>query len=159
MQILTKRSAERILARNTMGRLGCYSPKDDRTYVVPISYRLRGETAYFGCLPGQKLDYLRAHPTGVCLEVDQVTNEQDWVSVIAIGHVQELSGYEYLVEQPAAIGRAGRGPLRWTFLDDSDPRGHRLALWGLRIEEITGRRDVWWAAPEPLPFEQPLSQS
>jgi nitroimidazol reductase NimA-like FMN-containing flavoprotein (pyridoxamine 5'-phosphate oxidase superfamily) len=150
VQTLSKMSAEHFLVRNTIGRLGCYSPEEKRVYVVPISYRFRGQTAYFGCLPGRKLDYLRAHPAGVCLEVDQVNDEQDWVSVVATGQFQELSGYEYVIEQPAAVARAGHGPLRWTFLTDGNVRGHELILCGLRIQEITGRRDSWWAAPELL---------
>jgi nitroimidazol reductase NimA-like FMN-containing flavoprotein (pyridoxamine 5'-phosphate oxidase superfamily) len=155
VQILDRSSAESILARSRYGRLGCLSPGKDTVYVVPISYRLRGQTAYFGSLPGQKLDYIRANPNGVCLEVDQITDEQDWVSVVATGRVEELSGFEYLAEQPAAVGRAARGPLRWTFRDEGQVSGHRLVLCGLRIEDISGRRDCWWSVPESLPAELP----
>jgi nitroimidazol reductase NimA-like FMN-containing flavoprotein (pyridoxamine 5'-phosphate oxidase superfamily) len=149
MNTLSKTSAERFLAHNSVGRLGCYSPQDDQMYVVPISYRVRGQTVYFGCLLGRKLDCLRAHPAGVCLEVDQVTNEHDWISVVVTGRFEELSGFEYLVEQPAAIARAGSGPLRAAYLDDT-ARGHGLVLCALRIEYITGRRDVSWTMPDQL---------
>ncbi len=148
MQVLDRSDAERILGRNTIGRLGCYVPTEDRVYVVPISYRLAGQTAYFGCLPGKKVDCLVAHPSGVCLEVDQISDEQDWVSVIATGICEQLKGFDYYAEERRAIGRASRGPLRWTFLDDNSPSGHKLVLFALRIEEITGRRDSWWAIPE-----------
>lgn len=148
MQTLNRADAKRILAHHTIGRLGCFSPEEDKVYIVPISYRVRGQTVYFSCLPGQKVDFLRAHPKGVCLEVDHIRDEQDWVSVVAMGYVQELSGFEYLIEERPAVGRANSGPLRWNYLDDTEPRGHRLLLFGLRVEQITGRRDCWWAVPE-----------
>jgi hypothetical protein len=89
----------------------------------------------------------------VCLEVDHVSDDQDWVSVIATGHVDELTGYEYFIEQTAAFARVGQGPLRWSLLDDSSPRGHNLLLFGLRIEEVTGRRDCWWSIPDQAPYD------
>ncbi|HVA23923.1 MAG TPA: pyridoxamine 5'-phosphate oxidase family protein, partial [Chloroflexota bacterium] len=115
MKLLDHAAAVEVLAREDRGRgygrLGCFSPSRDEVYVVPVSYRFQDSTAYFACLPGQTLDYLRAHPAGVCLEVDDIDDESDWVSVIATGRVEELSGMEYEAERQLAVSRAADGPL------------------------------------------------
>jgi len=147
MKVLDHAAAVEVLAREDhgrgYGRLGCFSPSKDEVYVVPVSYRFEGDSAYFACLPGQTIEYLRAHPTGVCLEVDDIDDESDWVSVIATGHFEELFGREYQAERQLASSRALDGPLRDRFKERPSQARSDLILCALRIERISGRRDQW----------------
>src|SRR5579859_1201666 len=94
MQELTWQDAERILARNHRGRLACYSPSHDQTYVVPMSYRFHDGSIYLAMMPGQKLDFLHEHPQGISFEVDEITNDETWMSVVATGMFVDLKGAE-----------------------------------------------------------------
>jgi uncharacterized protein len=85
MEQLTHQDGERILERNHLGRLACYSPSQDTSYIVPVTYAYHGGSIYLAMLPGQKLNFLREHPQGVSFEVDEITNDETWLSVIATG--------------------------------------------------------------------------
>ncbi|HEY8695489.1 MAG TPA: pyridoxamine 5'-phosphate oxidase family protein [Chloroflexota bacterium] len=150
MQELTRQDAERILERNHHGRLACYSPSHDTSYVVPISYSYHDGSIYLALLAGQKLDFLREHPRGVCFEVDEITNDETWLSVIATGVFAEIGGPERTQEELAAIQRLLHGPLRATFYERQAGDGLTLKLDGsklqvgaIRVTTLTARQDRW----------------
>ena len=157
MDILSRRTSEEILRRNEIGRLGCYSPQAGQTYVVPISYRYAGGSVYFACLPGQKLEYVKEHPTGVCLEVEEVDDHQEWLTVIATGTVSEASGWEQVEQGLASVRRVARGPLRTQF-SAALPAGSmdELVLFVLRPRSVSGRKDRWVLAGQPAPTSVPI---
>ena len=137
-------AATEVLACHQMGRLGCYSSLDDRTYVVPVSYAYHDGALYFVSLTGRKIDYLREHPRGVCLEVDEVDDARNWNSVIVTGHYEELRGEERRSEETSGLFRAAAGPLRFALADGDIYREPEAAvIWRLKVEEITGRRERW----------------
>lgn len=151
MEILTRELSEAIVGRNDIGRLGCFSPDDDETYVVPISYRYHDGCVYFACLPGQKLRYLKEHPTGICLEVEEVDGA-DWATVIVTGTVAAPSGWEQIQEGFPTIRRVTRGPLRSHFSRSGSPEATEdLVLCVLRPTKIAGRKDRWVPAIFPMP--------
>jgi len=153
MEILSRDVSEAILRRNDVGRLGCFSPGADESYVVPISYRYRDGCVYFACLPGQKLRYLKEHPTGVCLEVEEVDNADQWSTVVVTGTVGEPSGWEHVQEDFPTMRRVTRGPLRSHFSAYTSPGSmDDLVLCVLRPTKVAGRKDRWIpiAAPAPL---------
>ena len=160
MRELTWQDAEHILARNHYGRLACYSPSRETSYIAPMSYAYHDGSIYLGTLRGQKLEFLREHPQGVCFEVDEVTNDQTWLSVIATGTFVEIEGPERDEEAPAAIGRALHGPLRTSLYSDSvltdwERAELRLQLGALRITSLTGREDSWsWKVDFPKTLER-----
>jgi nitroimidazol reductase NimA-like FMN-containing flavoprotein (pyridoxamine 5'-phosphate oxidase superfamily) len=151
MKQLSWNDAERILARNHYGRLACYSPSRDACYVVPMSYSYRDGSIYMGMAPGQKLEFLREHPQGVCFEVDEVTNESTWISVIATGVFVELQGRARTAEEADAIERALHGPLRELFYKSGKELGAAgLHVGALRVTQLTARKDSWtWEVDFP----------
>ena len=160
MRELSREDAEHILARNHHGRLACYSPSHDASYVVPMSYAYHDGSLYLGMLPGQKLDFLREHPEGVCFEVDEITTDETWLSVVATGSFVELEGAEREQEAPATIQRALRGPLRTALYTDNvetdwQRAEQQLELAALRITSLSAREDRWsWEVDLPKDLER-----
>jgi nitroimidazol reductase NimA-like FMN-containing flavoprotein (pyridoxamine 5'-phosphate oxidase superfamily) len=133
-----------VLARNRVARLGCFSRSDDRIYVIPISYTYRNGALYGISIEGQKVRYLREHPQGVCIEVDEVDDASNWVSVVATGTFQELKGEERRSEEAQALYGAANGPLRFALADDDIYREPETAvLWKIVISDLTGRSEKW----------------
>ncbi|MHB8617985.1 MAG: pyridoxamine 5'-phosphate oxidase family protein [Chloroflexota bacterium] len=150
---LMRDGCEALLARNSVGRLGCYSPDDRQVYVVPLSYDYHDGAIFFSSIKGEKVEYLRAHPEGVCFEVDEVDDALNWSSVILRGDFEELRGNDCLAEKDAALERAERGPLRWIFDGDVPERARDSMLIGaIRVRDMTGRRERWASRrPASLP--------
>ena len=77
-----------LLARASLGRLGC--SLDNQPYVVPIRFAYEPDYVYALSTLGQKIEWMRANPE-VCLEVDEIENQSQWMSVIATGLYQECA--------------------------------------------------------------------
>jgi nitroimidazol reductase NimA-like FMN-containing flavoprotein (pyridoxamine 5'-phosphate oxidase superfamily) len=88
-----------VLARASVGRLGC--SLDNQPYVVPIYLACDSDFIYVFSTPGKKIDWMRANPK-VCVEVDEVTDQSSWVSVVANGMYQELPDPQYASERAHA---------------------------------------------------------
>jgi nitroimidazol reductase NimA-like FMN-containing flavoprotein (pyridoxamine 5'-phosphate oxidase superfamily) len=76
-----------ILTRAMVGRLGC--ALSDQPYIVPVGIASEGDYIYVFSTLGQKIEWMRANPK-VCMQVDEVKGQSDWVSVIANGEYEEL---------------------------------------------------------------------
>lgn len=78
-----------MLAGARLARLGC--AHENQPYVVPVclAYDDASECLYGFTTPGQKIEWMRANPL-VCVEVDEFTADDQWVSVIAFGRYEEL---------------------------------------------------------------------
>ena len=85
---LSQAEARALLTAGRVGRLGCVY--DSGPYVVPINYVLDGESIFSHCLPGRKLEALRANPRA-CLQVDEVIDAYHWRSAIAFGDFEEVT--------------------------------------------------------------------
>ena len=79
-----------ILTRASIGRLGC--SLNDQPYVVPVYFVYESDYIYVFSTVGQKIEWMRKNPK-VCMQVDEISNESQWVSVIANGTFQELPGH------------------------------------------------------------------
>jgi nitroimidazol reductase NimA-like FMN-containing flavoprotein (pyridoxamine 5'-phosphate oxidase superfamily) len=89
---MTLEECYRALKNNHLGRLGC--AHEDQPYVVPIFFaydgaHLYGSNIYVLSTIGLKIEWMRANPL-VCLEIDDVKAPSDWLSVVVLGHYQEL---------------------------------------------------------------------
>ena len=148
-QQLSQSECENILTRNSYGRLASYSPSRGETYAIPISYNYENGSLYFGSLEGQKLAFMREHPHGICLLVDEVDNERSWSSVLAVGDFDEVTGSEGLGQEYAAIRRASGSALQYLFERYSETAIREvLRIFALRIQRLTGRRESWdWQGP------------
>lgn len=91
MQIreMSKAECRRMLVRTKLARVACSC--GDQPYVVPVfvAYDEASGCLYGFTTPGQKVEWMRANPL-VCVEVDEVTDDDQWVSVIGTGHYEEL---------------------------------------------------------------------
>jgi len=93
---------------------------------------------------GQKNEWMRANPK-VCLEVDEIANQSQWVSVIAIGRYQELPEPQFTAEREHARTLLGKRKLWW-----QNPLGERQLRLGdhaiaplffrIHVDSITGLR-------------------
>ncbi len=88
-----------ILARATLGRLGC--SRNDQPYVIPVAIAYEPDYIYIFSTFGKKIEWMRENPK-VCVQVDEVTNRSDWVSVIANGEYEELVEPRYSDERDHA---------------------------------------------------------
>ncbi len=85
---LDKNEAQKLLKEQKFGHLGCVLESGE-PYVVPVNYLFKDDEIYIHCLPGQKLDALRANGK-VCLQVEKIGKSCRWKSAIAFGEFQEV---------------------------------------------------------------------
>ena len=79
----------------SVGRLGC--ALDSQPYVVPINFSFDGTYIYGFTTLGQKIEWMRANPL-MCLEVDEVVGQNQWMSIIVFGRYEELPDHAFLRE-------------------------------------------------------------
>ena len=84
---MTEKECRDLLARNSIGRLGC--AQDNQPYVVPIYLAYDIDYFYVLSTLGQKIEWMRANPN-VCVQMDEITGESQWSSVIVNGSYEEL---------------------------------------------------------------------
>ena len=140
---MSREECLRVLVGARLARLGC--AHENQPYVVPV-YLAYDESS--GCLysfttPGQKIEWMRANPL-VCVEVDEVTGYDQWVSVIAFGRYEELpespgsdSARLPALELPRHVGEAMS-----TWFTDSRPcqcDDERERAW-----KILKTHPLWW---------------
>lgn len=96
---LNETECREILSRSYMARLGC--SLGDQPYVVPVGIAYEADYIYVFATPGKKIQWMRANPK-VCVQVDEITSQSDWVSVIANGEYQELPEPQFTDERNRA---------------------------------------------------------
>jgi hypothetical protein len=85
---------------------------DDQPYVVPIRLAYEPDYIYVFSTYGQKIEWMQANPK-VCIEIDEITKESHWVSVIANGRYQELPEPEFAEERARARELLGKQYQWW----------------------------------------------
>lgn len=88
-----------VLARAAIGRLGC--ALDNQPYVVPIYLAYEPGFIYVFSTYGKKIEWMRANPK-VCVEVDEVRSQTQWMSVVANGRYEELPEPQFEKERQHA---------------------------------------------------------
>jgi len=132
-----------FLAGHRFAHLAC--ALDDQPYVVPIFVAIEGEWLYGFSTVGRKIDWLRQNPR-VCIECDEVTDEQNWTSVIVFGRFQELTDTGPFAEaREVAHAALGRHPSWWVpayvrMALDRESRPLDPVYFRVFIDTITGRR-------------------
>jgi len=101
MQIdeLNETECREILSRVSMARLGC--SLNDQPYVVPVGIAYEADYIYVFSTMGQKIKWMRSNPK-VCVQIDEIRSQSDWVSVIANGEFQELPEPQFEYERTHA---------------------------------------------------------
>lgn len=132
---LTLDEAHALLADNTVGRLAF--TLHDRVDIAPISYVTDHAWIFGRTNKGAKLTTLLHHPW-CAFEVDEVRGAFDWSSVVVKGTFHLLDPE---IGSPDTYQRAEellRNLVPGTFSAD-DPAPHRDIVFGIFIQEITGR--------------------
>jgi nitroimidazol reductase NimA-like FMN-containing flavoprotein (pyridoxamine 5'-phosphate oxidase superfamily) len=84
---MTEKECREVLERAPIGRLGC--ALSDQPYIVPVHFAYEPDYIYVFSTHGQKVEWMRQNPK-VCMQVDEIADPSNWVSVIANGLYQEL---------------------------------------------------------------------
>jgi nitroimidazol reductase NimA-like FMN-containing flavoprotein (pyridoxamine 5'-phosphate oxidase superfamily) len=87
IQEMTEAECATILARTRLGRLAC--AHQNQPYIVPIYFAYEQPYLYAFTTPGQKIEWMRYNPL-VCVEVDEVEDNEHWTSVVISGRYEEL---------------------------------------------------------------------
>jgi nitroimidazol reductase NimA-like FMN-containing flavoprotein (pyridoxamine 5'-phosphate oxidase superfamily) len=139
IHVMTTEECLRFLGRSRLARLAC--ARENQPYVVPVylAYHSSGGGAclYGFTTPGQKVEWMRANPL-VCVEMDEVTSDVEWTSVIAFGRYDEISG--------AAGGDSRRRPARVKSSDESRAAPETTARESERrlAHEVFQAHAMWW---------------
>jgi hypothetical protein len=150
---MSKNECRRVLAGARLARLAC--AHENQPYVVPVylAYDDVSRCLYGYTTPGLKVEWMRTNPL-VCVEVDEVTSHDQWVSVIAFGRYEELPGKtggevdslqapvrprQAREAQPtlSADGRQRRSDV--LVLEDEECRDNREQAW-----EVLKNSPSWW---------------
>ena len=135
MRELSRDEIEEFLRTQRIARLGCHA--DGVTYVVPLIYAYDEEAVVAVTTEGRKTAMLRENPH-VCVEVDEydADGKGSWMSVIAYGRCEELSGDA--IEPALTLMRerfartAGRAA-------EPRPLGPGVVVLRIRLDEFSGR--------------------
>ncbi len=84
---LSESEVVEILGRVGYGHLACC--RDNRPYVVPVHYAYDAGAVYIYTTEGKKFEIIRENPN-VCLQVEEVADNQHWTSVIIDGVAEQI---------------------------------------------------------------------
>lgn len=87
IQEITKQDSLKLLAKMNLGRLAC--AQGNQPYIAPFYFAYDGNYLYGISTVGQKIEWMRANPL-VCVETEELTSAEEWVSIIILGRYEEL---------------------------------------------------------------------
>ena len=141
---MTADECRAVLERVNFGRLGC--ARDNQPYVVPIYFSYHAGYLYGFSTPGQKIEWMRSNPL-VCLEVDEQTSHDRWVSVVVSGRFQELpDAPEFAADRAEAQGALHKRAAWWEYTTVPGAEWRRKAgpfapvFYRIHIDTVTGHR-------------------
>lgn len=155
---LTDTECLQMLIEKRFGRISC--SREDQPYTVPLHFAFDGaDYLYVFATFGQKIDWMRANPL-VCVEVDDIKNQFEWVSLVIFGSYEELPDLsEFEDERATAYKLLSRQAMWWqpgyvtgshnSLLQDNKPIFFRIF-----INKITGRQ----AISDDPPFESDVER-
>lgn len=140
---LTRKASLDFLAGSRLGRLACAN--QSQPYVTPFYFAYHDHWIYSFSSVGQKIEWLRANPLA-CVEVDEITNFENWTSVVVSGRYMELTKtVEGQAIRDLAYKLLQQNQLWWepgyarTVIHGA-PRPLEPVYYRLSIEEISGHR-------------------
>ncbi len=87
IQEMSHSEIEEVLDRVRYGHLGC--SQKNHPYVIPIHFGYKNPDIYIYTTEGKKSAMIDANPE-VCLQVEEVVDNENWTSVIVIGDAKRL---------------------------------------------------------------------
>jgi nitroimidazol reductase NimA-like FMN-containing flavoprotein (pyridoxamine 5'-phosphate oxidase superfamily) len=137
---LSKEECLNLLSAARYGRLGL--AKDDRPYVIPMSYVFADGRIYLHSRGGgMKMDFASANPR-VCFQVDSL-DKGHWSSIIAFGPARlsdDIEAKQRMFDAFTARGLGGHGGKKFS---REELERMPMTVWEIEIEEMTGREGVW----------------
>ena len=133
------------LQKANIGRLGC--ALNNQPYVVPINFAFDGNFLYGFTTLGQKIEWMRSNPL-VCLEVDEIITENQWMSIIVFGRYEELPDEgEFKSARNRAHAVLQKRPMWWEPADipqEHRDQPHSLTpiVYRIHVKKITGHRAI-----------------
>ena len=147
IQEMTKAECLTTLARTRLGRLAC--AHENQPYIVPIYFVFEKSYLYGFTTPGQKVEWMRSNPL-VCVELDEIVNDTEWMSIIIFGSYKELPESQE-DEEGCNLERRHAHELLQQYAEWWEPglashtHRHTVQPWvplfyRIRIDKISGRR-------------------
>ncbi len=107
---ISNQECSELLKRVSIGRLGC--SLDDQPYVVPVQFSYESDSIYIFSTAGKKIKWMRKNAK-VCLQVDEIGNRSNWMSVIVTGTYLELSEPEFTAQREHALEQLEQNSRYW----------------------------------------------
>ena len=137
---MTQDECRAALKEIDFGRLACVCGA--QPYIVPVHFSYDGQHLYGITTLGQKVEWMRSNPL-VCLEADERTYHDRWVSIVVFGRYEELP--DTPVHQRArshALEVLQSRTMWWEPACVPTERRERRApiFYRISIEQLTGRQ-------------------
>lgn len=135
--LLSRQECAEVLTRNHVGRLAFRD--GNQVTIQPIGYVARDEWIFLRSAYGAKIEAITSDPF-VAFEVDEIEGPFDWRSVVVHGTIYPIPTEASEREEPRAQRaiEAIRSLMPDAFTA-TDPVPQRRILYGLHINELTGR--------------------
>jgi uncharacterized protein len=107
---ISQQECGELLKRVSIGRLAC--SLDGQPYIVPVAFSYEPECIYVFSTLGKKIEWMRQNPK-VCLQVDEIGNRSNWMSVVVTGTYLELPEPQYTAQREHAMEQLAQYSLWW----------------------------------------------
>lgn len=124
-----------LLSRLSVGHLAC--ALENQPYIVPVCFSYESECLDVFSTVGQKIKWMRQNPK-VCLQVNEIRDRSNWMSVVVNGIYLELCEPQYTIEKQQARKRLAKISDWW----QTPLAGRREQTNDLAIEPVFFRIDV-----------------
>ena len=148
IQELTRQASFELLARTRLGRLAC--TQGAQPYVVPVYFAYHDNALDGFATCWEKIEWMRDNPR-VCVEVDEIVSQQQWVSVLVFGRYEELPNTpEWQSTRAVAHKLLQKSAMWWEpayveSCSEGGPRPMVPIFYCIQVDRITGHR----ALPRP----------
>jgi nitroimidazol reductase NimA-like FMN-containing flavoprotein (pyridoxamine 5'-phosphate oxidase superfamily) len=136
-----------------LGRLACANK--NQPYIIPVYLAFHrppnDELDFYGfTTPGLKVEWMRTNPL-VCVEMDEIEHDNKWLSIVALGHYEELpddvtgkdfaGNYERQMAYQVLQARATWWEPAVTIHAQKNPAQPSVPIfYKIRIDNLTGHR-------------------
>jgi nitroimidazol reductase NimA-like FMN-containing flavoprotein (pyridoxamine 5'-phosphate oxidase superfamily) len=153
---MTTEECRDALAHANVARLVC--EMDAQPYAVPVYLAYDGTSLFGFATMGYKIDCMRSNPQ-VCVEIDEIKSQNQWVSVIVFGRYEELPDTpEYKTTREHAHELLQKRAMWWepasVAVEHRDfPKPISPIFYRIHVDRMTGHR----ASPDTV--EHPVARA
>ena len=156
---MTEAECLHALQHARVGRLAC--AQGNQPYIVPMYFAYSELHLYAISTVGQKIKWMRANPL-VCVQVDELTSHEEWMSVIVFGRYEELPDIpDFKGAREQALALLQRRSAWWwepaCICEDhrDSPHSCTPVAYRIHIDRISGHH----ATPNKVTSGQTLAES